>query len=224
MAVVSGIGWEGDGDNSDPAWGRAWSSQEEGEEKEEGVEDVDRSDVRGQKAAAKQEEEEGEEEDEDSEGDDGFFFRGNEGGGLGGAGESGSDGGGGGERDELMDRFQEGGGELDLSRGMRGVGGGRGRAEGIDVFAREVVVNAEEGDEDEDEDEEDEGEDEEEEEAGGGEGGGKRLEDLLWGHESWAEDGFDASLEEQVDEMCVYFFRFSVFIRRRRVRGQGCWW
>lgn len=127
-----------------------------------------------------------------------------------------------GEEGDLMGKFRRGGGELDLTQigpvsaqfstgagssssstpggsagndpqddaGTRSAETGSGASRKVDAFAEEAG------------DEEGEGE-----RQAGGVGGGesmnegtKKLEDLLWGHESWQCDGFDSSLEEQVED------------------------
>lgn len=171
-----------------------------------------------------------EDEDEDED-DDEYDLFGGSGSGNGSAAFGRPSGEGGAEVDDLMAKFQRGGGELDLSQ-LKGSGSGsdsdsatgggktpssaaaaggmveedtaaRGgpgessidgrRGASIDSFADE--------DDDEEEEEEDDEEDEEddEEREGRREKGG--LGDLLWGHEGYESDGFDSSLEEQVETM-----------------------
>lgn len=96
-----------------------------------------------------------------------------------------------------MWRFLGQGGE-DGSSSSSGDGSGTtsgGTRRSPDVFAEGYVYIDDSDDEDEDED------DDEDEDGGGREGKGGQLENLLWGHEGWAGDGFDVSLEDQVEEM-----------------------
>ncbi|CAN0161791.1 unnamed protein product, partial [Ectocarpus fasciculatus] len=113
---------------------------------------------------------------------------------------------GGAEADDLMERFQRGGGELDLSQLGGGSSNGGDDERRISVSIAGAGWQAEEsadrrgnfdsfgGDDEEEEEEEEEEEDEE-----GGEA--KGLGDLLWGHEAYESDGFDSSLEDQVEAM-----------------------
>eukprot|EP00752_Nemacystus_decipiens_P017366 g15562.t1 len=125
---------------------------------------------------------------------------------------------GGAEADDLMAKFQRGGGELDLSQLESGGGGdGDGAAAGgmvEDAAAaggrrggsafgsrRGGSIDSFVADDDDDDDDEDEEEDEEEEEEDEEGRRVKGLGDLLWGHEAYESDGFDSSLEEQVEAM-----------------------
>lgn len=120
------------------------------------------------------------------------------------------------EPDDLMAKFQRGGGELDLSQLESGgrsdntAGDGKtqssaGAVGGIvdDTASRgrsgESALDGRRGSSidsymsEDDEDEEDEKEEEGRRQKG--------LGDLLWGHETYESDGFDSSLEEQVEAM-----------------------
>ncbi|CAM9420413.1 unnamed protein product, partial [Ectocarpus sp. 12 AP-2014] len=104
---------------------------------------------------------------------------------------------GGAEVDDLVERFQRGGGELDLSQ----LGGGSSNGDyerrisvSIAGAAEDIVAGWQAEDDEEDEEEED---DDDEEEGGKAKG----LGDLLWGHEAYESDGFDSSLEDQVEAM-----------------------
>ncbi|CAM9865407.1 unnamed protein product [Ectocarpus sp. 12 AP-2014] len=101
------------------------------------------------------------------------------------------------EVDDLMERFQRGGGELDLSQlGGGSSNGDYDRRTSVSIAgAAEDIVAGWQAEDDEDEEEE---EDDEEKEEGGK---AKGLGDLLWGHEAYESDGFDSSLEDQVEAM-----------------------
>lgn len=237
IAAVSGVGWEGgaSGGGSGPSAGAGPNRGDTGTRDDSWVSSSPTSSRTRRVEAAESlgffgiDEEEGDGEEEEEENDDQGEERGGNGGDdryrsrysedlFGENGESSSATAseegltGAGDGDDLMSRFQRGGGELDLSQlgagwasgldaggrgsaagedGGGGVGGGVVGGNGIDTFGGEMFVDLGD-DEEEDEDEDDE------EEEGQGERG---LEDLLWGHESWAGDGFDVSLEEQVEAM-----------------------
>lgn len=106
--------------------------------------------------------------------------------------------------DELNDRFRRRGGELDLDPDLDatdpagpearpGVSAGERVGTGTEVGgvrrARRLVDLFAEVDEEEDAN------------SGEDENGQAALEDLMWGHEPWVPDGFQTSLEEQVEEM-----------------------
>lgn len=140
-----------------------------------------------------------------------------------------AEGGKGAEADDLTARFQLGGGELDLSQLESGGGGGKsgggssgggdGQAPAGSAAAAEAAgvagVTAGGGsrqpggssaaaniDSFAAEFEDDADDEEEEEEEMEMEGSGKKgLGDLLWGHETYESDGFDSSLEDQVEAM-----------------------
>lgn len=97
---------------------------------------------------------------------------------------------GGAEVDDLKERFQRGGGELDLSQ----LGGGSSNGD----YERRISVSIAGAAEDIVAEWQAEEEEEEDEEEGGKANG---LGDLLWGHEAYESDGFDSSLENQVEAM-----------------------
>lgn len=106
------------------------------------------------------------------------------------------------EVEELVARFQRGGGELDVNELALS------SEEGVELgMSGEDVEEEQEGgfvfdvnDQEEGDDEEVENYDDDEVEDGE-DTGGKDLENLLWGHETRSGEGFDVSLEEQVELM-----------------------
>ena len=102
------------------------------------------------------------------------------------------------EADDLMTRFQRGGGELDMSEVAEARESEEMGAEGVESFQGGEEGFSFDADADDDEDEK-----KDDEEGNRGGGTGKRsLKGLLWGHETRSSgEGFGISLEEQVEAM-----------------------